>query len=54
MRRLHAALAVAAAFIFSGAPAVLTQGGRGQEPAVRLAILVLPPEDTTGDATPAP
>jgi quercetin dioxygenase-like cupin family protein len=26
----------------------------GQEPAVRLAILVLPPEDMTGDATPAP
>jgi quercetin dioxygenase-like cupin family protein len=26
----------------------------GQEPAVRLAILVLPPADMTGDATPAP
>ena len=26
----------------------------GQEPAARLAILVLPPADMTGDATPAP
>ena len=26
----------------------------GQEPAVRLAILVLPPEAMTGEATPAP
>src|SRR5215211_1109649 len=26
----------------------------GQEPAVRLAFLVLPPEDMTGEATPAP
>jgi quercetin dioxygenase-like cupin family protein len=26
----------------------------GQEPSVRLAILVLPPEDMTGEATPAP
>ena len=32
MRRLHLPLAIAAAFIFSGSPAVVTQGGAGQTP----------------------